>query len=388
MKKFSKLLSVALVVVMVFSLFVSSFALKSGETIGFILKADKTAAEIVPGAAVKVTMYVEVADFSQLYSDMKFALLYDSNVYTPDTTTRTFLGDWANYAKDATTAKINASFGTAVMNASTMTSEEKATYNNAVMLTIGADAGLGATGKAGYHFTQDGTTGVSIAECSMVFNVTGDAAAIASGNINIKICDTVNTTQYIKKTNGTSTPTNHTSIDVSKANILANMPAAPASILNPYKSQIRFDKNAGTYAGTFDVRQLAVVSKADFESTFGATTAEQLAAIAEVGFVFARTSTVASFDVDAAKALIESGTPAAGYTKKTVDYITTNAVVGADNYGFSCIVEDIPEADKADGINALAYIKGTDGTYHYYPAAEPTSFNDLYTAHYNSAFPA
>lgn len=164
--------------------------------------------------------------------------------------------------------------------------------------------------------------------------------------------------------------------------------AAPASILNPFKSQIRFDKNAGTYAGTFDVRQLAVVSKADFESTFGATTAEQLAAIAEVGFVFARTSTVASFDVDAAKALIENGTAAAGYTKKTVDYITTNAVVGADNYGFSCIVEDIPEADKADGINALAYIKGTDGTYHYYPAAEPTSFNDLYTAHYNSAFPA
>ena len=389
MKKFSKLLSVALVVVMVFSLFVSSFALKSGETIGFILKADKTTAEIVPGAAVKVTMYVEVADFDQLYSDMKFALLYDANVYTPDTTTRKFLGDWANYAKDATTAKINAAFGTAVMNASSMTAEEKATYNSAVMLTIGSDAGLGATNKAGYHFTQDGTTGVSIAECSMVFNVTGDAAAIASGNINIKICDTVNTTQYIKKTNGTSTPTNHTSIDVSKANILANMPAAPASILNPYKSQIRFDKNAdSTYAGTFDVRQLAVVSKADFESTFGATTAEQLAAIAEVGFVFARTSTVATFDVETAKALIESGTAAAGYTKKTVDYITTNAVVGTDNYGFSCIVEDIPTADKADGINALAYIKGNDGTYHYYPAAEPTSFNDLYTDWYNSAFPA
>ena len=165
--------------------------------------------------------------------------------------------------------------------------------------------------------------------------------------------------------------------------------ATTSSILNPFKSQIRFDKNADkTYAGTFDVRQLAVVSKADFESTFGATTAEQLAAIAEVGFVFARTSTVATFDVDTAKALIENGTAAAGYTKKTVDYITTNAVVGTDNYGFSCIVKDIPTAENGDGMYALAYIKGTDGTYHYYPAAEPTSFNDLYTAHYNSAFPA
>ena len=164
--------------------------------------------------------------------------------------------------------------------------------------------------------------------------------------------------------------------------------AAPASILNPFKSQIRFDKSTdGTYAGTFDVRQLAVVSKANFESTFGATTAEQLTKIAEVGFVFARTSTVATFDVDTAKALIENGTAAAGYTKKTVDYITTNAVVGTDNYGFSCIVEDIPTADNADGMNALAYIKGTDGTYHYYPAAQSTSFNDLYTTHYSSAFP-
>lgn len=164
---------------------------------------------------------------------------------------------------------------------------------------------------------------------------------------------------------------------------------ASASILNPFKSQIRFDKNAdGTYAGTFDVRQLAVVSKADFENTFGATVEAQKAAIAEVGFVFARTSAVATFDVEAAKALIENGTAATGYVKKTVDYITTNSVVGTDNYGISCIVEDIPTADNTDGISALAYIKGVDGTYYYYPAAELTSFNTLYTAHYNSAFPA
>lgn len=170
----------------------------------------------------------------------------------------------------------------------------------------------------------------------------------------------------------------------------AAIAAAPTSILNPLKSQIRFDKNAdNTYAGTFAVRQLAVVSKADFENTFGATVDAQKAAIAEVGYVFARTSTVATFDVAAAKALIENGTATTGYTKLTVDYITTKAdLVGEGNYGFSCIVANIPTADKADGINALAYIKGTDGTYHYYPAAEPTSFNTLYTAHYNSAFPA
>lgn len=180
-----------------------------------------------------------------------------------------------------------------------------------------------------------------------------------------------------------------TNYGFTNATIHVGAPAS-ASILNPFKSQIRFDKNGdGTYAGTFDVRQLAVVSKADFENTFGATVEAQKAAIAEVGFVFARTSTVATFDVAAAKALIENGTATAGYTKKTVDYITTNAgVVGADNYGISCIVEDIPTADNTDEMYALAYIKGVDGTYYYYPAAELTSFNTLYNTHYNSAFPA
>ncbi|MGN0569980.1 MAG: hypothetical protein ACI4N4_05695 [Candidatus Fimenecus sp.] len=165
--------------------------------------------------------------------------------------------------------------------------------------------------------------------------------------------------------------------------------AAPTSILNPGKSQIRFDKNDdGTYANKFAVRQLAVISGADFENTFGATPEAQKAAIAEVGYVFARTSTVAKFDVDTAKALIENGTAAAGYTKLTVDYITTKAdLVGEGNYGFSCIVTDIPAADNGDGVYALAYIKGTDGTFHYYPSAAPTPFNDLYTRNYSTAFP-
>lgn len=165
---------------------------------------------------------------------------------------------------------------------------------------------------------------------------------------------------------------------------------AEPTIVNPLKGQIRFDKKDGAYAGTFDVRALATITEEDFNATFkDAATAEDM--IEEIGFVFAAGSNVGTPDMAGVKALVENGTALSGYEKKTVDYISTGAAnVAAGNYVFSCIVTDIPDADKADSLVAVGYIKWTDaeGThYNYYPAAQEISFNALYTAHYNSAFP-
>lgn len=162
-------------------------------------------------------------------------------------------------------------------------------------------------------------------------------------------------------------------------------------ILNPGKSQIRFQKDAAqAYAGKFDVRQFAVISKADFEATFGATVAEQKDAIAEAGFVFVKNTDVANFDITAAKEIITTGNTAGIYTLvNDISYITTNAnLVGADNYGFSCIVKNIPDADKGSTMLAFAYIKGTDGIIHFYPTAELTNIKDLYDRNFSTAFPA
>lgn len=166
--------------------------------------------------------------------------------------------------------------------------------------------------------------------------------------------------------------------------------AAEPTIVNPLKGQIRFDKKDGAYAGTFDVRALATITEKDFNATFtDAATAEDM--IEEIGFVFAAGSNVGTPDMAGVKALVENGTALSGYEKKTVDYISTGATnVAAGNYVFSCIVTDVPDADKADSLVAVGYIKWTDaeGThYNYYPAAQEISFNALYTAHYNSAFP-
>ena len=56
MLKMKKILSIALVVVMLLStVAISSFAIDTGKTFGLVLESDKKASEIVPGAKVTVT---------------------------------------------------------------------------------------------------------------------------------------------------------------------------------------------------------------------------------------------------------------------------------------------------------------------------------------------
>lgn len=359
MLKMKKILSVALVVFMLLTtVAIGAYAVPANDAeVGLVLVSDKKEAEIVSGAKVTVTFYFEMKDYSQLMSDTKFAILYDANVYTPDTTSRTFLGDWATYAKDATTAKINAAYGSTVMNASTMSAEEKATYNSAVMLTAGADAGQGATSKKGYSVTK-GENGLSVAECSIVFNVTGDAAAVTAGNKNIKICDALDKNQYIKGTTGSATPKNVASIDTSKGNIMANMPSAPSYAVAKYKTQVKFtgDKTTGP-DDLFQFRLTSVITAADFAAmnSNGNT-------IKSVGFIAANTGAADAAD---AKAAVEKGTalPSAWKAAST-DYVS-QASASSDAY-FGAIVKNISHASQATDIDCIAYVCYNDGTADHY----------------------
>lgn len=359
MLKMKKILSVALVVFMLLTtVAIGAYAVPANDAeVGLVLVSDKKEAEIVSGAKVTVTFYFEMKDYSQLMSDTKFAILYDANVYTPDTTSRTFLGDWATYAKDATTAKINAAYGSAVMNASTMSAEEKATYNSAVMLTAGADASQGATSKKGYSVTK-GENGLSVAECSIVFNVTGDAAAVTAGNKNIKICDALDKNQYIKGTTGSATPKNVASIDTSKGNIMANMPSAPSYAVAKYKTQVKFtgDKTTGP-DDLFQFRLTSVITAADFAAmnSNGNT-------IKSVGFIAANTGAADAAD---AKAAVEKGTalPSAWKAAST-DYVS-QANASSDAY-FGAIVKNISHASQATDIDCIAYVCYNDGTADHY----------------------
>ena len=178
---------------------------------------------------------------------------------------------------------------------------------------------------------------------------------------------------------------------VSNAVVEETGPEFPAtSIVNPLKGQIRFHSNDGEYAGSYDVRALAKITGDDFAATFtDEATAKEM--IKEVGFVFASGANVTVPSAAAVMALVEEGTAAAGYTKKTVNFISRNAdIFGSGNYGFSCVVTDMTDDDYDNSLVAVGYIAyEVDGvmTYAYYPAAQTVSFAELFDAHYDSAFP-
>ena len=160
-------------------------------------------------------------------------------------------------------------------------------------------------------------------------------------------------------------------------NLTIGAPAA-ASILKYSKSQIRFKgitatSGPSTYEGTFDVRTVAKISQADFLATF--TSEENAKAkITDFGFVYAAKSKVASFNVDTAKSVAEGAT-VENYVKAPVTYMQHTGD-GAD-YIFTCLITNIQDADKTDGVNCLAYVC-FDGNYIYFDAAESVDYSTLY----------
>lgn len=180
---------------------------------------------------------------------------------------------------------------------------------------------------------------------------------------------------------------------VSNAVVAEAGPEFPAtSIVNPLKGQIRFHSDdAGEYAGSYDVRALAKITSDDFTATFtDEATAKEM--IKEIGFVFAAGSNVAAPSAAAVMGLVENGTAAEGYTKKTVEFIARNHDFNGDvaDYAFSCVVTGMTDDDYDNSLIAVGYIAyEVEGvmTYAYYPAAQTVSFAELFDAHYDSAFP-
>ena len=154
------------------------------------------------------------------------------------------------------------------------------------------------------------------------------------------------------------------------------------SVVQYSKSQIRFhgigaDGSKANYKGAFDVRTVAKISQQDFIKSFGIEeTAVQK--IGDIGFVYASAANVDEFDIETAKAVAEGRITDENYIKKPVKYIQ-HAGDGAD-YIFTCLISDIPDADKEQSVYALGYVY-CNGVYYYFDDVAMTEFNTLYSAY-------
>ncbi len=161
----------------------------------------------------------------------------------------------------------------------------------------------------------------------------------------------------------------------------AETPIVPLTISH-WKNQIRFDKNSkDEFAGTFDARMLMSID--NFDEVFASVDAAK-AAVIDAGYLFNKGTAI---DVDTAKAQVEGG--AATYSQVKNVYVST--YFSAEKaYVMSCMIQNIPEADKTVELSAMAYVVYTNAkgetAYAYSPVVTST-FETLYNDNFSNAFP-
>lgn len=405
-----KISAIVLALVLCLSIVVvPTSALSDGMDVKYHVALDKE--YVSAGDTVTVSLTLEVADDRE-WGTGAFVFGMNSAVFSMDDNAiadikaSTTMSDLAlSFYKDISSYAAWQTNATIINNIKTNnTDAENAMYDQYVKITFNRAGAAGShdnssntkQGLPSAEINADYEAGIATLTFDLV--VRDDVEDGTPVNIGIPTGSIAKSYSYYKylKSPGTAqtltTPTVATSEIVYTESVIgaAETPFPTETIVNPLKGQIRFHKDGnGAYANSFDVRALAVISGADFTATFGDVAAAE-SKITEVGFVFAAGNNVASPKFDAVQGLVENGTAADGYTKKTVDFISTTTSAG--NYAFSCIVTDIPDADKGNSLVAVGYIAYTDANgatvYNYYPAAQTISYTELFDAHYGTAFGA
>ena len=145
--------------------------------------------------------------------------------------------------------------------------------------------------------------------------------------------------------------------------------AAEPSPVYAKTSQIRYNGPVdGDYA-PFDVRTRAALSVDDFNALCEYDEATKATNIDKVGFVYADSSVGMTLE-NAAKVI--GGTAVAGYVDVPVEHIQKTAT----EYVWTCLLED---AAYADAVDSVGYIV-VDGETYYFDAVYATDFSTLYEA--------
>ncbi len=172
----------------------------------------------------------------------------------------------------------------------------------------------------------------------------------------------------------TSTDVGYEPIEI-RTGVTMNTSIDTKTILSANTSQIRFTRNDdGSFANKFDVRARAIITDADFKEYIADTNDEAKKKISQVGFVF--TTDKIDFDLDLAQR-VAKGENISGYTNKPINYIQD----ANGYYMFTCLVTNIPVADKKQRLISYAYIC-VDGQWYFYDTEVMTDFEKLYDTYY------
>lgn len=361
MVKTKKVLAVVLSVILLFSCFVvgsSALTYSPSKTTGefkVIATADKTT--VAPGDVVIFSLALDPGSYSDLGA-FGNVISYNANQVTPcdvsgnPTTTNTAFRTWQNSCANWTNPAATCNFNYAISQlAANFTADEKAYYTKNVLYMGTVYTANGAVNTAGNGWNP--TAG----EVYMTFQMKV-ADSVQPGDeiwVGLHEASFLKGTSYFQPCGGTRFSNDVYDLTNSMVKLTVASATEP-SIIKDGGSQIRFrgisqTGAAADYQGEFDVRTVAKISEADFAAKF-TDEATAIEKITDIGFVYARTSKVADFNLEKAKQVAQ-GADIAGYTKKQISHIQHTA---GNDYQFTCLVENIPDADKTDSLNALAYV--------------------------------
>lgn len=364
MKTTKKVVGVLVALAMLMNVFaMMSFAMTPDTAYELSITADKTSYN--PGDMVTFTVSVETdASISEIRIDGTFAIGYNKSVLGAPTDGDLF--ELSGYNVIALQPGLDEGMsGMGVIEPTNI--DEGHGWDAGLLLGIGSDATT---------FAADGKVDLFTFQMKVL-----DTAA--NGDYSVAFCKTSfeNAESYFNdaftfdpETAGVSTANvfafNGTTVHVGAA--------TEASFIKDGGAQIRFRGIGSTgtvadYKDEFDVRTVATISQDDFVANFG-TDENAIAKITDIGFVYATAANVPTFDLATAKAVAE-GTASEGYVKKAVQSIQHAG--DGEVYKFTCLIENIADADKEQTVNALAYVC-FDGTYYYFDAAATVDFAALY----------
>ncbi len=395
MKTTKKIVSVLLAVILVFgAMSTLAFAWTGDGTqeAKIYVVADKNT--VAAGDTVTFSIIMELDENStwSTFGNFIFSFCYNNTVLTPVNTT------WGPTVVDFAVDK-EAAISTNVSTIkSSSTAAEQSAWDaagiNAMARVQCTKDNTSTYGSQGYWEPQSAQEVLATVECKVADGVAPGTAVhfdYYSGlsKKNSFYIQTIDTSNNNRGTNRVSATLYDVTDASASKNVVVEESFPSTSIVNPLKGQIRFNKDGNNKLTSFDVRVMAVISKADFESKFAeGEAAEAPGVIKDIGFVFAAGSNVADMTFGNVKKVVEGGETVTGYTKKEVTFISTS--IDSPNYVFTCMVAGMGKDAYSNKLLAVAYIAYADAdgnaVYCYYPAVQEVSYKDLIEKWYGSSF--
>lgn len=389
MKFTKKFMSVLLAVVLVLgSLSVCAFAWTGDGTqqAKITIVPDKTTVSAGDTVNFDIVMNLDENATWATFGNFLFSFMYNSDVLTPETLT--YGPTVAEFSMARTLGIVTATNTISNVRTKSTTADQAIFdangYNAMCRVQCAKDANS-SLGSQGYWEATDGEVLATIT-CTVAEGVADGTPVCFDyisglGVLKYFYIQTIDTSNNNKGTNQTSMTNYDVTDAVASATTVVGSAVTPLAI-SWWKNQIRFDKNSkDEFAGTFDARMLMSID--NFDEVFGGVAGAE-ESVFDVGYIFNKG---AAIDVDKAKAQVEGGT--ATYTQVKNAYVSTY-FSSEKAYVMSCMIQNIPEADKTLELSAMAYVIYTDAngkTAYAYSPVKTSTFESLYNTNFSNAFP-